>query len=100
MVEKVVLEEIGKAVLEQLGLRRWRVYYADSEPEKIEDKRPAPNSAANLRFHLHTDDGVTAYIIRVRVSAQALREPRARNEEIRRQLYAGLRRAHFEESTH
>lgn len=99
MIDKAILADIARDVLTELGLRRWRVFYADAEPETLINKQPAPDTAANLRFHLHTDDGETAHIIRLRISAEVLTDASRRDVEIRVHLLAGLRRAHFESKT-
>ena len=74
--------------------------YADAEPETLVNKHPGPDSAANLRFHLQADDGAMTHIIRIRLGHEVLENPSQRDAEIRAQLHAGLRRAHFESSTH
>ncbi len=99
-ISKDTLREIANGVFAELGLRGWRLYYGDSEPETLRNKVAAPGTAMNLRFHVHADDNTTAYIIRVRVPPDALTNPARRDDEIRLQLIAGIRRAHFESSTH
>ncbi len=57
MIERSELWKAGSEALQQLSLSRWRIWYADEEPETVLEHAPAPGTAFNLRFNVVTDDG-------------------------------------------
>jgi len=57
MIDRSDLWRAGGEALRQLSLSRWKVWYADEEPETVLDHTPAPDTAFNLRFNVVTDDG-------------------------------------------
>src|SRR5437879_8629696 len=57
MIDRSELWQAGSDALRRLSLGRWRLWYADEEPETVLDHAPAPGTAFNLRFNLVTDDG-------------------------------------------
>jgi len=59
------LADIGAEAMSELGLARWRVWYADAEPEVLVNRRPTPDTAFNIRFQL--TDGKTFLTVRFRV---------------------------------
>jgi hypothetical protein len=65
MLTKAELTDIGAEAVRDLGLQRWRVWNADTEPETLVNRRPDVHTAYNSRFNL--TDGATFLTIRFRV---------------------------------
>ncbi len=57
MFDRKELSNAGGDALKRLSLSRWRVWYADEEPETVVDHSAGPDTAFNLRFNIVTDDG-------------------------------------------
>ena len=57
MIDRSELWQAGSDALRHLSLGRWKLWYADEEPETVLDHSPAPGTAFNLRFNVVTDDG-------------------------------------------
>ena len=57
MFDRKELWNAGSDALKRLSLSRWRVWYADEEPETVVDDSAGPDTAFNLRFNIVTDDG-------------------------------------------
>jgi len=57
MIDRSELWQAGSDALQRLSLGRWKIWYADEEPETVLDHSAAPGTAFNLRFNIATDDG-------------------------------------------
>jgi len=57
MFDRKELWSAGTDALKRLSLNRWKIWYADDEPETVIDNSAAPDTAFNLRFNVVTDDG-------------------------------------------
>ena len=57
MFDRKELWNAGSDALKRLSLNRWRIWYADEEPETVIDQSAASDTAFNLRFNVVTDDG-------------------------------------------
>lgn len=94
MIDRSDLWQAGADALRELGLRRWKVWYADEEPETMVDRRNAPRTAYNLRFSIVTDDG-RFLNVRFRLPADQIGETAVTCEWVKNALAHRIRRDHL-----
>jgi hypothetical protein len=80
------LADIGADAVSELRLSRWRVFYADANPEMLVNGRPVAQTAFNVSVNL--TDGETFLTIRFRVENQ--RNASERDRQIRGALKGRL----------
>ncbi len=94
MIDRSDLWIAGTDALRELGLRDWKVWYADEEPETVVDHGPAPDSAFNIRFNLVTDDG-RFLNLRLRLTAQQVADSLGVCNHVKAALINRLRQDHL-----
>ncbi len=82
MLTTAELADIGADAVSELGLSRWRVFYADAKPEMLVNHKPAAQTAFNVSFNL--TDGEAFLTIRFRVENQ--RKAAERDRQIKEAL--------------
>lgn len=98
MPHEPYLEDIANEVFAELKLSGWRVRYAAFLPEKIMNKRPAPDSAEYADFGLTAGAGGFLRIY-IRVPAEHVATPETGRPWIKKELIARIRDAWFSEQT-
>ena len=94
MIDRSDLWSAGADALHELGLRSWKIYYTDDEPETLMDRQPAPATAFNIRFNLVTDDG-RFLNLRLRMSAEQVIDSLAVRDFVKSALVNRIRRDHL-----
>lgn len=93
MIDRSDLWRAGTDALQELGLRGWKVYYADEEAETLIDYGPAPDSAYNISFNLVTNDG-RFLNLRLRLTAQQVADSFGVRDQVKVALINRLRQDH------
>jgi hypothetical protein len=94
MFDRSDLWRAGNDALQEIGLNKWKIWYADEEPETIIDHQAAPNSAFNIRFNLVTDDG-RFLNLRLRLPGEKVAEASAMRDWLRAALITRVRQDHL-----
>ena len=95
MVDRSDLWSAGGDALSDLGLRSWKIYYTDEEPETVIDGRPAPDTAFNIRFNIVTDDG-RFLNLRLRLPAEQMTDSFAVRASVKAALVNRIRQDHLQ----
>ena len=94
MIDRSDLWSAGADALNELGLRRWKIYYTDEEPETVMDRSPAPDTAFNIRFNIVTDDG-RFLNLRLRLPAEQMTDSFAVRGNVKMALVNRIQQDHL-----
>ncbi len=94
MIDRSDLWAAGADALSELGLRNWKIFYTDEEPETLTERQPAPATAYNIRFNLVTDDG-RFLNLRLRLSAEQVTDSFTVRDSTKAALVSRIRHDHL-----